>query len=515
MRKYIKEQMLDMITTLDEAHKEISKHIKTGEINTAIGLMAQCQNSAVAIGTTIEKSEGVGSKTLKYLEEYCEMLFHFAESLQSEEKAGFSKLKKQLVKIENSIEKDIETKIEIAFLPYKASMWDSLESVWIAAKDDPQCDAYVIPIPYYERLPDGSFGQFHYEGGDMPEYVPITPYDRYDLSVRRPDIIYIHNPYDQGNYVTSVDPRFYSFELKKYTDCLVYVPYFIAGVYANAADAASFCCTSAANYADYIIVQSEKHKKLYIENGCPKKKLIVAGTPKIDYVLNHINDVPIPDEWIKKAEGKKVFLINTTIGNFLIWPDYFKKYDKIFSDILENDACVLLWRPHPLFEATITSMRPQMLQDYKAFVAKFSEYPNFIIDKTPDPLPAMACSDMLISDYSSLVFSYIVTGKPVVSVVCGGKPPDSCIYCFDFRKNYFLDIYSEPDRPVPDEMNPYINMELNGNDTKSSERLEAMKRSVVNFESVSGTCIHKTIKEIIFMLNTSELDQMHLVVSKA
>ena len=38
----------------------------------------------------------------------------------------------------------------------------------------------------------------------------------YDIEKRRPDVIYIHNPYDKGNFVTSVHPAFYSDELKKY-----------------------------------------------------------------------------------------------------------------------------------------------------------------------------------------------------------------------------------------------------------------------------------------------------------
>ncbi|MCM1237294.1 MAG: hypothetical protein NC489_45075 [Ruminococcus flavefaciens] len=47
--------------------------------------------------------------------------------------------------------------------------------------------------------------------------------------MRKPDIIYFHNPYDNWNLVTSVGPRFYSSNLKKYTEKLVYIPYFILG----------------------------------------------------------------------------------------------------------------------------------------------------------------------------------------------------------------------------------------------------------------------------------------------
>ena len=65
-------------------------------------------------------------------------------------------------------------RIEAVFLPYKASMWDSLESVWKAADEDPDCDAYVIPIPYFDRNPDGSFGPMHDERLDYPDNVPVT-----------------------------------------------------------------------------------------------------------------------------------------------------------------------------------------------------------------------------------------------------------------------------------------------------------------------------------------------------
>lgn len=43
-------------------------------------------------------------------------------------------------------------------------MWDSLESVWKKAAADERCEAYVVPIPYFDKNPDGSLGQMHYDG---------------------------------------------------------------------------------------------------------------------------------------------------------------------------------------------------------------------------------------------------------------------------------------------------------------------------------------------------------------
>lgn len=63
---------------------------------------------------------------------------------------------------------------EIAFFPYKASMRDALESIYLTAKEAPDCDAYCVTIPYYNKMPDGRLGVMHYEVGDYLNYIEIT-----------------------------------------------------------------------------------------------------------------------------------------------------------------------------------------------------------------------------------------------------------------------------------------------------------------------------------------------------
>lgn len=142
------------------------------------------------------------------MEAYCELAYQLYEEQQQWQEINqeenqaingnriYKSLRKSLIQIENSVKHDIQERQEVVFLPYKASMWDSLESVWQAADADPDCDAYVIPIPYYERNPDGSLGTYHYEGNDLPDYVPVVPYETYNIESKRPDVIYIHNSYD-------------------------------------------------------------------------------------------------------------------------------------------------------------------------------------------------------------------------------------------------------------------------------------------------------------------------------
>ena len=126
--------------------------------------------------------------------------------------------------------KEEHFKKEMVFLPYKASMWDSLESVWRAAYEDKDnCLSYVIPIPYCDRNPDGTAKEWHCERDLFPKDVPTLDWQEVDLKAMHPDVIFFHYPYDNCNSATSVDSAYYSFNLREHTDLLVYVPYFVVG----------------------------------------------------------------------------------------------------------------------------------------------------------------------------------------------------------------------------------------------------------------------------------------------
>jgi len=316
--------------------------------------------------------------------------------------------------------------IEAVFLPYKASMWDSLESIWIAANADPDCNAYVIPIPYYDKNPDGSFGEMHCEKELYPYYVPVVDWQTYDIEERRPDVIFIHNPYDNGNNATSVHPDYYSKRLKDFTKLIVYSPYFIC----NDNISEDFCINAAMLYADKIIVQSERIRRecihifqeFEVRHNCKGKlgraeeKFVALGSPKLDAILNiKREDYVLPDVWYRLIKDKKVILYNTSIGAILQGKmRYLKKLRMVLDYFKERKDVVLWWRPHPLSETTIGSMRPFMLDEYKRIVSEYKQEAFGIYDDTADLHRAIAYSDGYFGDYSSLVALYRVTGKPVL-----------------------------------------------------------------------------------------------------
>lgn len=418
MRKAHKKQAEDFIKLLEQAHQEIKKYIESKNYPIAMELLAQCQEGGVGLGNLIEHDEGEGFITIPLLESYCELVYEIHETLGVADSCPVpvnsnkihKDLKHSLIQIENSIKNDIKVRLEIVFLPYKASMWDSLESVWMAADADPDCDAYVVPIPYYERNADGSFKTSHYEGLDFPDYVPITSWEEYRLADRKPDVIYIHNPYDQGNYVTSIDPRYYSAELKKYTDCLVYIPYYST---TGGMSEGQSLCISYFN-VDYIVVQCEKMIEFF-DPRVPREKFLALGSPKFDRIIHRCQNPPQPpEEWKEKMEGRKVYFYNTSLGGMLgDTKAFLKKMEYVFDCFRGRDDACLLWRPHPLLESTFESMRTNHYPRFKELKQQFIEEGWGIYDDTPDITDTIALSDVYIGDSGTSVTSLFgIVGKP-------------------------------------------------------------------------------------------------------
>lgn len=413
MRRQQKVEVLEVIQSLFCAHEEIRASLQGNELEVSKNMLVQLQEYAIELGNIIDSFEGEGSVTVKYLEDYCTRIFELYNSLDEGLSANqlYKKLGKSLLKVENSVNNDIPLKKEIVFFPYKASMWDSFESVYIAAKEDPECDAYCVPIPYYDMTADRKLGLMHYEGDSYPEYVEIVDWKTYIFEERRPEIIYIHNPYDQWNFVTSIHPRFYSENLKKYTDLLIYIPYFATA--GTMSTGQSFC--SAYVYSDYLVVQSKKMIDFY-DASISRNKFLALGSPKFDTVIKKCkNPIHPPVKWKEKIAGKRVFFFNTSIGGMLDNTDNFlKKMEYVFHCFKEKEDVCLLWRPHPLLENTFDSLRPGYKSRYMDLKEFFIENAIGIFDDTTDIADSISWSHAYMGDAaSSLVSLFGIVGKPI------------------------------------------------------------------------------------------------------
>ena len=151
MRKRTKETLISLIRSLQDLNSNIRVWIESRRYTDALELLKACQEGAISVGTTIEKASNNYSEIIRKLEDYCEEVYQLYANLENQQINAMGQLDKlllQLNEIENLIVNDVIVHYEVVFLPYKAAMWDSMESVWTAANDDPNCTCYVIPIPF-------------------------------------------------------------------------------------------------------------------------------------------------------------------------------------------------------------------------------------------------------------------------------------------------------------------------------------------------------------------------------
>lgn len=413
MRRYIKKRLLSLLESLDKAHNMMKTLFDKKDYEAMTQLLIDCQACAISIGTTIEEYEGESKETVGMLEEYCEKVYQLNQTINK--KRDIAKqirgLEKLIFLVINNVKYHIkDDKLEIVFLPYKASMWDSLESVWLSASRDEECNVYVIPIPYFDKTPEGTVGEIQYEGDMFPYYVPITNWREYKLEERHPDVVYFHNPYDQHNHVTSVHPDYYSKILRANSEYLVYIPYYCCGE----SQADVFYEMPSYYRADKIIIQSPLLKEYFAPNV--HSKIEVLGSPKFDKVINYKSDnSTIPKEWQDIAGNRRIIMLNTSISSILKYKiQVINKIKNVFSRIKDRDDVVLLWRVHPLIKSTLKSMHPKLYEMYKEVESEFIDNKVGIYDNTSDiTASVMFCEGYIGEESSSVMHLFGALGKPI------------------------------------------------------------------------------------------------------
>ena len=220
MRKHVRNQMIEVLISV----KEGIQHVADVGIDIAKDVILDCSEAMMMVLSILEENMPEArfqeykipiSKVISAIDRIAEgkdISKHGEEIFEIITDVGLNLLN------------DPDVKTNVVFMPYKSSMWDSMERIWKEAATDPCCLALVVPIPYYDKKPNGTLAKKHFEGKMFPEYVPIISYEDYDIEKHMPDVVYIQNPYDRHDRDTSVDPAYYSDELKKHTQKLVVVP---------------------------------------------------------------------------------------------------------------------------------------------------------------------------------------------------------------------------------------------------------------------------------------------------
>lgn len=312
-------------------------------------------------------------------------------------------------KIFNYLQERLGNNLRLLLIPYKRDMWDCFEGIYNIANNTEGCSADVLPVPYtFKGMPEQTRRWFIDDFSDICTR-PTLDYQKKPKKGEY-DVILIHNPYDECNYVTTIHPAYYSPRLKGLSRALCLVPYGIGTICLLAPGVINADIVFAENreVVDSFIEQIKNEGATQEEAELIAQKMVVFGSPKYDFT----GGMEVPTEWIQRIKGKKVILITTSLQPFLDDPaGEMTRVNNVISEYSKKDDCVVIWREHPLMKPTIMTMRPQYAETYAKFQKNYIDQDLGIMDRTHDYRIAFSVADVLYTDYSSLVTIWETTGK--------------------------------------------------------------------------------------------------------
>lgn len=331
-RTDIKEELQSTVTELKNIHKLIKCKVEENNENFeefVFSALEGCQKIAISVGTIIESNFGEDCPIVKNVEDYCELLY------QMSVKCSLNILKELDDSVDLICQKIGELKrnvMKAVVIPYKEKYFYQLKGL-ISEYKEKGVEVSILPIPYYTKNFEGKatsevieeefWNRLKKEGYDVKNY------KEYDMVSERPNEIIIQNPYDWTNYSTTVAPAFYSENLKKVCDELIYVSPFL-GIKIDINDERTKKMIEdainrpAVIYADKVYVDSEKIKEVYIES---LKKFVGK-----EYENIWENRIYVYDFDIRNCKpGKKKLCYYVSFGEAVLFKE--KLLDKINKSV--------------------------------------------------------------------------------------------------------------------------------------------------------------------------------------
>ncbi len=302
---------------------------------------------------------------------------------------------------------------KVVYFTQNPTAWTSFQSVYEEYMLDNNAEVIVVQVPFIHNS--------YQEKGQMRDFllskqIPFIPWYFYDFNISPSDLVYFQNPYDNTR-----PKEFTVGEVSDYGPRIVYIPY--------AFELIKKWPGSEKDYIDVlsqtplfkkswrIFLRSERSKKMYSAySSRGDEHLIVTGHPKIDSIVNYSvtkEEIISTNKRYRELVQKKVILWTPNIGEF----GGEEKWGFLFSilDIItEFQNIVIVLRPHPMKLARLKDNTISDDKNFEKFKVRIKEIKNIILDDEPDYLKSFTLSDALMTCYSSLIFEYLATKKPIL-----------------------------------------------------------------------------------------------------
>lgn len=244
-----------------------------------------------------------------------------------------------------------------------------------------------------------------------------------------------------------------------------------------------------------MFAESKYHKSFYETASKLKNKdiLTVTGYPKLDYYKTPVNPV-FEEIWKDKNITKKHRIIwapHHSIEKYGFGMSNFKQQAVPFLEYaMSHPDYHFLVKPHPALKYKCQLDNFMTPEEYDNYMAQWNNLPNAVVYDRGNYFDIFKTSDVLVTDSSSFLGEYYVSGKPILFFESTTRVPFN-----EFGINLKKGFYTPKSLEDMDKI--LTELLINKNDYLKTLRMEIMKKEIYLPPEGIGKKICNTIREQI------------------
>jgi len=319
--------------------------------------------------------------------------------------------KKEAEKIAKKRQKTLRKKfrghdvIKVGFYSDIPSLMTTYETVYDNMCSDDRFKPIYLAYPQVDMNEISNFDILEYFEGKNLQYNKMFDENTKEyVSLESLDLDYI---FFNRHYI-SRRPSCVKTEALKNNSVLCMIPYVASP--AGGATLDTVCRFNEMLDFDVLFVENNEMLNTYIDyrrKACAENvKLEVVGSPKYDAIY-------YSDYKTEETKYKQVILYTprwtTSEGTCSFF--YLKEY--FFDMVKKNQDIKYIFRPHPLMVVEIGKKEMGMAK-WTEFIKEFDQYENANIDLDGDYRSSFKQATVIVTDISSMMIEFLITGKPVI-----------------------------------------------------------------------------------------------------
>ena len=317
---------------------------------------------------------------------------------------------KRLAKAKNNSGKATK----VIFLCQYPQAWNKMKSIFEMMLEDERFSVKILAVPANINKPNNRMYEFF--SNIYGENVVINACENgtwYDMKQIMPDYVFYQRPYDQ--YL----PKPYrSGKVSGYSKiCHLVYGYLLTETTKDICTSKLFFRNVYMYFAENSICQEFNIKRFKISHNKGYRKTLNIGYPVLEYFMKHRTDEESGNSRFKVLWTPRWSEDKETGGS-----NFINYKDKIVKLAYDNPDISVIFRPHPMTFDHFVSVGKITKTEVKEYLKHYNGNDRLKYNDTAEYVNVFWNTDVLLTDVSSIIVEYFVTGKPIVYCDTGAIP---------------------------------------------------------------------------------------------